>query len=281
MSRHRPQLARLSGVDRRDRHGRDAAAAPPDLHEHLGFDFVAASPSAAAAAARRRERRGTRTACPAPGRRRTTTARGCRSGSRDSATPASDRARIAARRARRRRRSRPASARSAARLLRQMLHVAVEQQHVREVPLEHAREPGAHGVPLAAVRRRARSTSAPAARARSAVPSVDPSSTTMTRSTDGTQALDDVRDRARFVERRNQRRGAQRHRGRSADQQRRQHQHRRRRQRDDADRRDHADRAQRRIGRRDQRAVAEQRDRGRHENHRRELGVARAASPRS
>ena len=37
------------------------------------------------------------------------------------------------------------------RLLRQVLHVAVEEQHVREVAGEDAREAGAHRVALAAV----------------------------------------------------------------------------------------------------------------------------------
>src|SRR5258705_12776940 len=36
---HWPELARLTPIDGRDRHARDAAAASPQLDEHLCFDF--------------------------------------------------------------------------------------------------------------------------------------------------------------------------------------------------------------------------------------------------
>src|SRR6185295_7613845 len=41
---HRSKLAALAVVDGGDRHGGDAAAAPPDLHEHFGLDLVAGRP---------------------------------------------------------------------------------------------------------------------------------------------------------------------------------------------------------------------------------------------
>src|SRR5437667_5818203 len=41
---HRPKLAALGGIDRRDRDARQSRASPAQLDEYLGFDFVAARP---------------------------------------------------------------------------------------------------------------------------------------------------------------------------------------------------------------------------------------------
>ena len=38
---HRPELAALGGIDRRNRDARQSCASPPELDEHLGFNLIA------------------------------------------------------------------------------------------------------------------------------------------------------------------------------------------------------------------------------------------------
>src|SRR5438046_6107830 len=93
-----------------------------------------------------------------------------------------------------------------------MLHVAVEQQHVREVAAEHAREAGAYGAPLAAI-----AFVDDDVGARGAGPLGGPIRRPIVHDDDAidrrTNAPDEGRDRTRFVEGWNHGGGAHGHRG--------------------------------------------------------------------
>ncbi len=96
------------------------------------------------------------------------------------------------------------------RLLRQVLHIAVEQQHVRKVAAQDMCKPGAHCVSLAQVRGVRNDVSAGGPRL-VAVPSLDPSSTTITCETNGRTPRDDLGDGRRFIVGRYQRGHVHRH----------------------------------------------------------------------
>ena len=151
------------------------------------------------------------------------------------------------------------------RLVRQVLHVGVEQQHMREAARQRPRDARPDRVALAEVRVVLDHFGAGLARAvrRAVGRSIVHDDDVRDRAA---QAVHDVGNRRRFIERGNhadRRRSSSRL---SHEQQRRQHQDRRGGQRHGADNRHQAHRSKRRIRRRDERAVAEQgnrrRDRG-------------------